>query len=100
MNSPLGACGQKTRFAGWAALRIGVRRCGGRRPLAANLLAEGGGRRPLAANLLAEALASSQTLHAQLHAPALRVDFEDAHLHHLADGHDGERVFDEAVGQF
>ena len=38
--------------------------------------------------------------HAQLHATTQGVDFEDAHLHDLADGYDAERIFDEAVGEF
>jgi hypothetical protein len=35
--------------------------------------------------------------HAQLHAAALKINFEDAHLHYLADGDDGQGIFDEAI---
>ena len=35
--------------------------------------------------------------HAQLHAAALDIDLEDAHLHYLADGDDGQGIFDEAI---
>ncbi len=38
--------------------------------------------------------------HAQLHSSPLQIDFEDAHLHDLADGNHAEGVFDVAVGEF
>jgi len=37
--------------------------------------------------------------HTQLYTATLHIYFEDADLHYLTDGDDGQRVFDEAISQ-